>query len=192
MKYIKDEEFIRGESPMTKEEVRILSISKMGVDENSTVLDVGAGTGSISIQLSKICNKGEVIAVEKEEKAVKLINENKEKFSADNLKIIKGEALEVCEIIESKFDAIFIGGSDGNIEDIILNYEKKLKNKGRIVLNFITINNLYKAMETLKNINYKVEFIEVSISRSFKNTYMLKANNPIFIVWGEKNEKMER
>ena len=62
MKYIKDEEFIRGESPMTKEEVRILSISKMGVDENSTVLDVGAGTGSISIQLSKICNKGEVIA----------------------------------------------------------------------------------------------------------------------------------
>ena len=47
-------------------------------------------------------------------------------------------------------------------------------------------------METLKNINYKVEFIEVSISRSFKNTYMLKANNPIFIVWGEKNEKMER
>ncbi len=192
MKYIKDEEFIRGESPMTKEEVRILSISKMGVDENSTVLDVGAGTGSISIQLSKICNKGEVIAVEKEEKAVKIINENKEKFSADNLKIIKGEALEVCESIESKFDAIFIGGSGGNIEDIILNYEKKLKNKGRIVLNFITINNLYKAMETLKNINYKVEFIEVSISRSFKNTYMLKANNPIFIVWGEKNEKMER
>ncbi|WP_085829186.1 precorrin-6Y C5,15-methyltransferase (decarboxylating) subunit CbiT [Clostridium massiliodielmoense] len=192
MKYIKDEEFIRGESPMTKEEVRILSISKMGVDENSNVLDVGAGTGSISIQLSKICNKGEVIAVEKEEKAVKLINGNKEKFSADNLKIIKGEALEVCESIKSKFDAIFIGGSGGNIEDIILNYEKKLKNKGRIVLNFITINNLYKAVETLKNINYKVEFIEVSISRSFKNTYMLKANNPIFIVWGEKNEKMER
>ncbi|NEZ49805.1 precorrin-6Y C5,15-methyltransferase (decarboxylating) subunit CbiT [Clostridium botulinum] len=192
MKYIKDEEFIRGESPMTKEEVRILSISKMGVDENSNVLDVGSGTGSISIQLSKICNKGEVIAVEKEEKAVKIINENKEKFSADNLKIIKGEALEVCESIKNKFDAIFIGGSGGNIKDIILNYEKKLKDKGKIVLNFITINNLYKAMEALKSMNYKVEFIEVSISRSFKNTYMLKANNPIFIVWGEKNEKMER
>ncbi|KEI00350.1 precorrin-6Y C5,15-methyltransferase (decarboxylating) subunit CbiT [Clostridium botulinum] len=187
MIYIKDDEFIRGDSPMTKEEIRILSISKMNINENSRILDIGAGTGSISIQLAKILKNGEVIAIEKKEKAIDLINKNKEKFEANNLKVVKGEALEVYEHIDGEFNVIFIGGSGGNIEDIIRNYHNKLSNKGRMVLNFITINNLYKALETLKKMDYNPEFIEVSISGSFKNTYMLKANNPIFIVWGEKN-----
>lgn len=186
MIYIKDDEFIRGDSPMTKEEIRILSISKMNVNEKSKVLDIGAGTGSVSIQLAKILKSGEVIAVEKEEKALQLIHKNKEKFKASNLKIVNGEALEVYKDIDGEFDAIFVGGSGGNIKEIIKSYHNKLKSSGKIVLNFITINNLYKALELLKDMNYKTEFIEVSISRSFKNTYMLKANNPIFIVWGEK------
>ena len=62
MRYIKDEEFIRGSCPMTKEDIRILSIAKMNLEENSKILDVGAGTGSISIQAAKICAKGQVIA----------------------------------------------------------------------------------------------------------------------------------
>ncbi|AEB76977.1 precorrin-6Y C5,15-methyltransferase (decarboxylating) subunit CbiT [Clostridium botulinum] len=187
MIYIKDDEFIRGDSPMTKEEIRILSISKMNINENSRILDIGSGTGSISIQLAKISKNGEVIAIEKEQKAIDLINKNKEKFEANNLEVVKGEALEVYDHIDGEFNAIFIGGSGGNIEEIIRNYHNKISTKGRMVLNFITINNLYKALETLKKMDYKPEFIEVSISRSFKNTYMLKANNPIFIVWGEKN-----
>ncbi|OOB76593.1 SAM-dependent methyltransferase [Clostridium haemolyticum] len=187
MIYIKDDEFIRGDSPMTKEEIRILSISKMNINESSRILDIGAGTGSISIQLSKISRNGEVIAIEKDEKAIDLINKNKEKFQVNNLKVVKGEALEVCDHIDGMFNAIFIGGSGGNIEKIIRNYNNKLISKGIMVLNFITINNLYKALETLKKIDYNPEFIEVSISRSFNNTYMLKGNNPIFIVWGEKN-----
>ncbi len=73
MKYIKDEEFIRGSCPMTKEDIRILSIAKMNLEENSKILDVGAGTGSISIQAAKICAKGQVIAIEKDEEALDII-----------------------------------------------------------------------------------------------------------------------
>ena len=73
MKFIKDEEFIRGNCPMTKEEIRILSISKLELEENSRVLDIGAGTGSVTIQMSKICNKGEVVAVEMDEEAIEVV-----------------------------------------------------------------------------------------------------------------------
>lgn len=65
MIYIKDEEFIRGDCPMTKEEVRILSIAKLEIEEDDTLLDIGAGTGSISIQMSKCTPKGKVIAIER-------------------------------------------------------------------------------------------------------------------------------
>ncbi|OOO67176.1 precorrin-6Y C5,15-methyltransferase (decarboxylating) subunit CbiT [Clostridium tepidum] len=187
MRYIKDEEFIRGDCPMTKEDIRILSIAKMNLDENSKVLDVGAGTGSISIQAAKICAKGHVIAIEKDDKALDIIKKNKKKFNCENLKIIEGEALEVEEDINDGFNSIFIGGSGGNLEEIISIYGKKLLNHGTMVLNFITINNLYTALETLNKINYKTECIQVSISKSKGKSNMLMANNPIFIIRATKN-----
>ncbi len=77
MRYIRDEEFIRGNCPMTKEDIRILSISKMNLEENSKVLDVGAGTGSVSIQAATICKKGRVFAIEKDEEALDIIKKIK-------------------------------------------------------------------------------------------------------------------
>ncbi|BAQ12969.1 precorrin-6Y C5,15-methyltransferase (decarboxylating) subunit CbiT [Clostridium botulinum] len=187
MKYIKDEEFIRGDSPMTKEDIRILSISKMNLEENSKVLDVGAGTGSVSIQAATICAKGQVFAIEKDEEALDIIKKNKEKFNCKNLKIIEGEALKVEESIKDSFDSIFIGGSGGGLEEIISRYGNKLLDQGTMVLNFITINNLNTALETLKNLNYKTECIQVSISKAIGKSNMLIANNPIFIITAIKN-----
>ncbi|WP_061321236.1 precorrin-6Y C5,15-methyltransferase (decarboxylating) subunit CbiT [Clostridium botulinum] len=187
MKYIKDEEFIRGDCPMTKEDIRILSISKMNLEENSKVLDVGAGTGSISIQAATICAKGQVFAIEKDEEALDIIKKNKEKFNCENLKIIKGEALKVEESIKNSFNSIFIGGSGGSLEEIISRYGNKLLDQGTMVLNFITINNLNTALETLKNLNYKTECIQVSISKARGKSNMLIANNPIFIITAIKN-----
>ncbi|EKS4345312.1 precorrin-6Y C5,15-methyltransferase (decarboxylating) subunit CbiT [Clostridium sporogenes] len=187
MRYIKDEEFIRGSCPMTKEDIRILSIAKMNLEENSKILDVGAGTGSISIQAAKICAKGQVIAIEKDEEALDIIKKNKEKFNCENLKIIEGEALEVEEHINDSFNSIFIGGSGGNLEEIISRYENKLLNNGTMVLNFITINNLNRALEILKELNYKTECIQVAISKAKGKSNMLIANNPIFIITATKN-----
>lgn len=188
MIYIKDEEFIRGDCPMTKEEVRILSTAKMQLKEDYTVLDIGAGTGSVSIQVAKICTKGDVIAIEKDEEALKAIKLNIEKFDISNLTVISGEALEVEEQIDILFDSIFIGGSGGNIEEIIKRYHLNLKSGCNMVLNFITLDNLYKSMSTLKALNYDIECIQVSINKTRGKSYMMSANNSIFILTGRKPE----
>lgn len=184
MIFLKDEEFIRGSAPMTKEEVRILSIAKLGLSSDSRMLDIGAGTGSVAVQAALTCK--EVVAVEKEEEAVAIIYENMKKFNINNMQVLKGEAFALVDSIEGEFDSIFIGGSGGNIEDIIAGYNNKLKAKGTMVLNFITVDNLYKAKEALKNLNYSFEVIQVAVSRGKGNSLMLYANNPIFIIKGTK------
>ncbi len=186
MKFIKDNEFIRGNCPMTKEEVRILSVAKLELEEDYKVLDIGAGTGSVSIQIAELCKKGKVIAIEKDRDALAVIKQNKEKFKADNLEIVSAEAMEIEPNIVGEFDAIFVGGSGGNIAEIIEKYGSKLKKNRNIVLNFITINNVYKAMETLKGLNYEVECVQLQVSKTKGQSYMLMANNPIFVVSGKK------
>lgn len=186
MIYIKDDEFIRGDCPMTKEEVRILSTAKLKLQPNFKILDIGAGTGSVSIQIAKICSEGEVIAIERDEQALEVIKKNKEKFNVSNLTIIKGEALEVEDKIDSCFDGIFIGGSGGNIEHIIKKYSLKLKEGSTMVLNFITLDNLYKAMNLLKNMDYEVECIQVAVNKTRGKSYMMTSNNSIFIITATK------
>lgn len=186
MKYLKDEEFIRGKTPMTKEEIRIISISKLNLEENYNVLDIGAGTGSVSIQIAKICENGKITAIEKEKEALELIKINKEKFCVDNINIIEGEALEVKDSIEENFDAVFIGGSGGNIEKIISTYGNKLKPGKNMVMNFITIDNVYKAMNILNSLKYTTDLVQISVSKGKGKSCMLVANNPIFILTAVK------
>jgi cobalt-precorrin-6B (C15)-methyltransferase len=188
MIYLKDEEFIRANCPMTKEEVRIVSIAKLCLEKGYRALDIGAGTGSVSIQIALISEIGEVVAIEKDQEALDVIYKNKEKFKVTNLNIIKGEALEVEQSISGEFDAIFIGGSGGNIEEIIDKFSVKLKIGKNMVLNFITVENLYKASEKLKTLNYEVECIQLAISKTRGKSYMLMANNPIFIVTAVKKQ----
>lgn len=187
MTYIKDEEFIRGNCPMTKEEIRILSIAKLEIENNHVLLDIGAGTGSISIQMSKCSPLGEVTAIEKDAEALEVLRKNKKKFNADNLFIMEGSALQLENSIDKLFDGIFIGGSGGDIEQIIKNYCLKLKKGGKIVMNFITVDNLYKAMKMLKSLEFDdMECIQVGISRAKNSSYMFLSNNPIYILTGKK------
>ena len=187
MKYIKDEEFIRGNCPMTKEEIRILSIARLNLDENSKLLDVGAGTGSISIQGSKLCTQGKVVAIERDEEALEVIYKNKDKFGCDNLEVIEGEAIEALDSMKEKFNSIFIGGSGGSLEKIIEKCHNLLEDDGVMVLNFITIDNVYKAMSTLKELGLKISCTQVGVSKTRGQSYMLFGYNPIFIVEVYKN-----
>lgn len=182
MIYLKDEDFVRGNCPMTKEEVRILSTAKLGIGKGFRALDIGAGTGSVSIQMARISEYGEVIAIEKDTEALEVLLKNKEKFNTENLNIIHGEALEVKDSIEGEFDAVFIGGSGGNIEEIIKVYGAKLKKGKNMVLNFITIDNLHRALNTLKALGYDTDCMQISVSKTKGKSYMLIANNPIFII----------
>lgn len=180
--YIADKDFIRGNCPMTKEEIRAISVSKLNVKPESRILDIGAGTGSVSIQISKLCLNGEVVAIEKDNEAIDLIYRNRNKFEAKNLMVIQGEALEVEKYVEPYFDGIFVGGSSGNIENIIKCYSNKLRDNGKMVLNFITLKNLNMAIEVLQSMNYDMECIQVSVNRMKGKSFMISSNNSIFIV----------
>jgi len=185
MKFISDQEFIRGNCPMTKEEIRMLSISKMDIENNSVVLDVGSGTGSITVQSALICKDGKVISVEKEDEPYKITKSNINKFNCQNVELRKAEAT-VCldNLIEEniRFDSIFIGGSGGHLKSIIEKCDKILKKDGVIVMNFITLDNTYKAVEEIKNLNYNVDISHVNISKNRGKTLMMTALNPIYII----------
>jgi cobalt-precorrin-6B (C15)-methyltransferase len=185
MIFIKDEEFIRGNCPMTKEEVRMLSIGKMNLNENSLVLDIGSGTGSITVQAAKIAKAGKILAIEKDDDAYEVTESNVRKFECDNVKIIKKEATKVLDNLiwqGLKFDSVFVGGSSGNLEGILRKANSILNKNGTIVMNFITLDNAYKAIEIIKTLNYKFEVSLVNISKNRENTLMMIANNPIYII----------
>ena len=185
MVLIKDSEFIRGNCPMTKEDIRALSIWKMNLSEDSTVLDIGSGTGTITVQASKISNNGVVYSIEKDEAAIAVTKINLEKFNCINVVLDEGDAVEILEkyIKEEKaFDSIFIGGSGGSLEKILDMCNKLLIENGTIVMNFITLDNAYKAIEVMKKLNYIIDISQVNISKNRGKSYMMIANNPIYIV----------
>ncbi len=192
MHYIEDTEFIRGKVPMTKSEIRILTLTKAQIGEKDFVADIGAGTGSISIEAARIASKGYVFAVEKNPAAVKLITQNAEKFEVGNIVIINAEAPSCLKQI-SRIDVAIVGGSGGKIFEILDALDAKLKIGGRIVLNFITIQSLANCLEWLKyHDNYSYENIQVQITRfETVGAYdMPKSNNPVHIVTAKKiNQK---
>lgn len=185
MVYIKDSEFIRGKCPMTKEEIRILSVAKMNLEENSVVLDIGSGTGSITVQAAKIAKNGKVLAIEKDDEAFDITKQNIEKFKCSNVKVIKNDASSVLDRVISenvKFNSIFIGGSSGQLEDIILKVNTLVHKGGTIVMNFITLDNAYRAIEVMKKLDYSVDISLINISKNRRNTSMMMALNPIYII----------
>lgn len=179
-----DEEFIRDKVPMTKYEVRMVTLAKLDLQEEDIVLDIGAGSGSMSIECACV-TKSQVYAIESNPLAQELIEKNIKKFRVDNLNLIKGMAPEVLPY--AAITKVIIGGSRGHMAQII----KELNNYPikKIVVNTITIENTYKALEALKQEGYQnIEVTQVSVSRSHAvgSVTMMKAENPIQIITGEK------
>ncbi len=179
---IRDEEFIRGEVPMTKEEVREISICKLGLSADSVLYDVGSGTGSIAIESARIAKSIKVFAIETNPEAVELIRKNKEKFNAQNIEIIHGLAPDVFEGLPAPTHA-FIGGTKGNLKKIFSALMKKNPSM-RIVMNAVSLESVSEMTEAIKNNPVTGdEVIQVSISRAKKtgSYHMMQAGNPVFI-----------
>lgn len=186
---IKDEEFIRGRAPMTKEEVRTVSLSKLGLCEDSICYDVGAGTGSVSVEMALRAHQGEVYAIEKKEEAAELIKENKRKFAADNLTIIPGCAPEAMEDLPAPTHA-FIGGSSGNLKEIVALLLQKNENV-RIVINCITLETVTEALAVIREYGFaESEIVQLCAARSkaLGRYHMMMGENPIYIITCQKGK----
>ena len=187
---IDDEEFIRGKIPMTKREIRILTLTAAQIKFDSVVADIGAGTGSITIEAAKLAPNGKIFAIERNAEAVELIRRNVEKFSLDNVEIIYAEAPDGLENLP-ELDAAIIGGSGGSIGKILDVLSKKLKIGGRVVVNAITIQTSAGALEYFRRHNWNYDAFQVQITRLKKiRAYdMTQALNPVWIITAEKNRK---
>ena len=180
---ISDTQFIRDSVPMTKEEVRTVSLSKLRLKEDSICYDIGAGTGSVSIEMALRCVSGKVYAIEKKPEAVQLIQKNRQKFAADHLQIIEGTAPEALESLEAPTHA-FIGGSSGNMEKILETLLQK-NPAVRIVVNCIALESVSEAVQCMKTLPVTdVEIVQLSVSRAktVGKYHMMMGENPIYIV----------
>ena len=188
---IPDEEFDRTESvPITKEEVRAVQISKARLSAGQIVLDIGCGSGSITVEAGlQVESTGKVIGIDIDPKAVELTKNNLEKFQVSNTTIILGDAKEKISDLNEEVDAIFIGGTGGDTKDILELCENKLKPGGRIVIGVILIETLYSVLQTIEKLKFNsVDITQITIGKSRKTSTgtMMLARNPVTVISATK------
>lgn len=187
---IPDEEFIREEKiPMTKEEIRVLALSKARLFTGARFLDIGSGTGSVTVEAGLIVgDEGKVYAIEKDDLAYSLTLKNLQKFNVRNVVVIKGEAPDTISEINEQLDSVFIGGGSERIREIITAIDPKLKKGGRVVADAILLETAVSATNALVELGYKTELIEAIVAKGMKTSkgYAMISRNPVFIIYGEK------
>ena len=187
---IPDELFERVEEvPITKEEVRVVQVSKGRLSAGNVVYDVGCGSGSVSVEASyQIGPTGKVFSIDIDPKAIELTKKNLSKFGILNVSVILGNAKEKISKLPQA-DAIFIGGTGGDTADIVKLCEGKLRQGGRIVIGTILIETLYAILNAIEKLRFSsVDITQVTISKSRKTTTgtMMIARNPVTIISATK------
>jgi len=186
---IPDELFTRLDGiPLTKKEVRLLVLSALKLTENSVIWDVGAGTGTISIEIALLCPKTKVIAIERDPDVANLIRKNCELFRVENIEIIEGNAPDCFTNLTPKPDRICIGGGK-SIKDILLKVWDYLPPQGRVVAMASNLENLYQLSEGFSQLRAcNIEVVQSSINRLETRglSQVFAAIAPTFILSGEK------
>ena len=193
---IPNSEFSHPKGMITKEEIRVISLSKLKLKTDSITWDIGAGAGSLSIEAAMLTNNGKVFAVEKDVVRIRHIERNKKKFNAANLEIIHKNAPHGLKNLPAP-DAVFIGGGGKGVAKILDVCSKRLKQGGRIVVNAITLETLAAAAGFFKSKAWNTETISVNIAKTklvpaglkqgdVASLHLFNAYNPVFVVVGEK------
>ena len=180
-----DESFIRSEVPMTKQEVRAAVLAKLAVRPEDILWDVGAGTGSVSVELALAAPRGRVYAVECRPEGCALIKANREKFRTRNLVLVEGLAPAALSDLPAP-DAVFIGGSKGSLAAIVDAALDKNPD-ARICVSAIALESLSAAVAALtaKGRTVQVSQIAVSRARAVGGLHLMMAQNPIYLITGE-------
>ena len=180
---IPDELFIRGDVPMTKQEVRAVALAKLRLTATDTVWDVGAGTGSVSIEAALVARAGSVWAVERNAAGVRLIRENADAFGCGNVHAVPGVAPEALAKLPVP-DAVFVGGSAGELPSIVEAALEK-NSQVRLCVPCVTVETLTEACALLSGSRFKgFEACQVSAARAeaVGSHHLMKAQNPVFLV----------
>lgn len=180
---IADEEFLRAKVPMTKSEVRSISLSKLRLRRDSVLYDVGAGTGSVAIEAALFAADGHVYAIEKKAEAAELIRENQKRFAADNLTVVEGVAPEALEELPEPTH-VFIGGSSGNLREIIDTALRK-NPAVRVVINCIALETAAEALSCVKTLPVEeIDIASVSVAKAKEvgPYHMMMGQNPVTIL----------
>ena len=168
---------------MTKEEVRAVSVAKLRLRRGMTVWDVGAGTGSVSVEIARVLREGAVYAVEREPDALALIEQNRAKFGLWNLRPVAGSAPGVLGELPAP-DAVFVGGSSGNLAEIV--GAALEKNPGaRIVVNAVTLETVTEALGCFGRLSLRApDAVQLSVSRVREagHYHMMQAQNPVWVL----------
>lgn len=190
-----DDAFSRGEGergiiPMTKSEIRAVCLSKLRLTEHSVCWDIGAGTGSVSVEMARAARKGAVYAIERDKAAIELIKKNKERFSLDNITLISGSAPDICRELPAPTH-VFIGGSGGNMRELISLLLNKTPDV-RIVaaaVSLQTVSELTDCMNSLPFMKTEVTALSVSRGRRAGGYDLMTAQNTVYIFTLQGGEK---
>ena len=176
-----DREFERGKTPMTKEEIRALILLKMEVGADDILWDIGAGTGSVSIECARQAPFGQVHAVEKSQEAVGLIYKNRDKFGADNLFVHHGSALDCLQDLPDP-QRVFVGGSTGQMKEI-LDHIAARPGKVRVVLSAVTLETIAETADLIGSYDPSYTLIQATVGRSkvIGRYHVMDTNNPVMI-----------
>ena len=187
---IPDKLFDRDDNvPITKEEVRVVQISKARLKPGMIVYDIGCGSGSISVEAAhQVEESGHVHAVDYDAKAVELTKKNLEKFNLANVSVILGNAKEKISELPNA-DAVFIGGTGTDTNEIMHICQDKLKSGGRIVIGMILIETIFSVLSSIKELDFdSIDITQVTIAKSRRTTTgtMMLARNPVTVLSATK------
>ena len=181
VKVLRDEDFMRDRTPMTKEEIRHLSILKLELTPSSVMYDIGAGTGSVSCEAARLHPGIRVYAIEQKETAVQILQKNIAQLHCGNVTVAEGKAPQALEELPAPTHA-FIGGSSGALKDILELLRRKTPGI-RVVVNAISLETLGEILRCAKELEFTPEMVQIQASRSHEvgAYHLVKAENPIWI-----------
>lgn len=184
--HLADSDFVRGKVPMTKEEVRELAICKLRILPTDVVWDVGAGTGSVSVEAARAAYAGQVFSVEKSDEALALLRANKETFRLPNLRIVAGEAPVALAQLPMP-NCVFVGGTSGKLAEILRSV-LAANPYARLCIVAITLETLSQALACVAELGLDaVDIVQVSVAKAHEvGTYhLMRANNPVYLLTAE-------
>ncbi|MYN19945.1 precorrin-6y C5,15-methyltransferase (decarboxylating) subunit CbiE [Rugamonas sp. FT107W] len=175
---------------ITKQEVRAVSLARLQLRADSVVWDIGAGSGSVGLEAARLCPQGHVYATEKNEADFAIAGQNHAAFGVSNYSLYLGKAPEGLDAWPDP-DAVFIGGSGGELAGLIAGVIARLRPRGTLVMNFVTLENLATAtatLQALKGVEWDVLQLQAARSKPILHMHRMAAENPVWIVCARRAE----